>query len=333
MISPTKTKKKYCDEQFYDLVGASGTLAQEEKDLIAKIKDGFERNLSYNEVYRNSDVINTYKCWIYEGNQKEKAVGFKYLHSYPYDSIQFNSGDYIKWQYGGIQSTWLMVSIDKQHLYSIIGRIKRCNNELKWYVGVNDLRTAQCVIEDKFEDTSFMTDRSFTLQDGDIYITIPQNADTDTIKVNQRFLFEGQPFKVMGVKNFINDNTIFLTLYKDQLKPEDDLANNIADAALYNNPGGSGTYTEIAPNITTILQTQEQTYTVYKYVGTTQQVDTFTITASGIPSQYYTLTIVDGNTFKVKNNQRYAGGNLTVTCTNNITSAVTTIDIILGGLF
>jgi hypothetical protein len=333
LITPLSKPKKTCDQNFYELVGVSGTLEQETSDLTEGIKDGFERNLSYNEVYKNNDLVTLYKTWIYEGNQTDKSVGFKYLQSYPYDTLSFLGGDYIHWQYGGELSTWLMVSIDKQHLFNVKGRIKRCNNNLKWYTAVNVLQTYPCVIEDRFDGTVFMIDRTFALQDGDIYITLRQDSITSTIQVNQRFLFDGMAFKVKGVKSFINDGTLYLTLYKDQVSPNDDVINDIADAGLFIEPIPSGTYTEITPEIDYLTQGSEQTYSVYKYLLDVQQADTFITVASGIPSQYYLLTVINGNSFKVKNIARYTDGVLTITCTNNIDLSVITKTIKLGGLF
>ena len=64
-----------------------------------------------------------------EGNEADKKLGFKYLQSYPYDPPEFRIGDYVHWKYDHVKfSTWLMISLDTQHIYNTKGRIWMCNN-------------------------------------------------------------------------------------------------------------------------------------------------------------------------------------------------------------
>ena len=89
--------------------------------------------------------------------------------------------------------------------------------------------------------------------------------------------------------------------------------------------------TIITPNNDTILQNFTETYTVYKYIDNVVQADTFTITATGVSTDYYTLTVLSGNSFSVKNIKNYPNDNLTIHCVNDITSEETTFEIELKG--
>jgi hypothetical protein len=89
----------------------------------------------------------------------------------------------------------------------------------------------------------------------------------------------------------------------------------------------------ISPQTTELLQNEEVTYTVHSYTKNIVNADTFAITASGVPINYYRLTVVNGNTFKVKNIKKYSRSELLITCTNNVDSTTETISINLKGLY
>lgn len=88
----------------------------------------------------------------------------------------------------------------------------------------------------------------------------------------------------------------------------------------------------ISPQTTSMLQTETVNYSVYQYVDSVANSDTFTITASGPTTTYYILTIVDGNHFNIYNKQ-YTTTKLVVTCTNNRDASSTSISITLKGLW
>lgn len=86
----------------------------------------------------------------------------------------------------------------------------------------------------------------------------------------------------------------------------------------------------ILPQDFRILEQEQQTYSVYQYVNGFANTDTFTFTS--IPSSNYVMTIINGNSFSVKNLKRSLSP-LVVTATNDITLITTTINITLGGVF
>lgn len=89
----------------------------------------------------------------------------------------------------------------------------------------------------------------------------------------------------------------------------------------------------ISPSdVVTLLQTSSQDYTVFQYVDSVPNADTFTITASGPTTTYYTLTVTDGNHFTVLNKQM-TSTKLLITCTNNRDASVITLSITLKGLW
>jgi hypothetical protein len=89
----------------------------------------------------------------------------------------------------------------------------------------------------------------------------------------------------------------------------------------------------ISPDVTSIKQNVEQTYTVYKYTDNVVNVDTFTFTASGVTdTSYYTLTTINGNSFKVKC-LKYNVTPLVITCVSAVDATTKTISINLKSLW
>lgn len=77
-----------------------------------------------------------------------------------------------------------------------------------------------------------------------------------------------------------------------------------------------------SPDKNYVLESQEQTWSVYLYKNGTQQSDAFifSLDSNGIPSSNYTYTVLDSNSFKIKNNKRYLEDVLEVSCVSGIYS-------------
>ena len=84
-----------------------------------------------------------------------------------------------------------------------------------------------------------------------------------------------------------------------------------------------------SPDKNYVLESQEQTWLVYLYKNGTQQSDafTFSLDSNGIPSSNYTYTVLGSNSFKIKNNKRYLGDVLEVSCVSGIYSKNITINL------
>lgn len=201
-----------------------------ENTYVDFMEDTFENSANYNLVYKNFNYNTTYKTLIMNYNSERDSVGVKKLVSYPYTTIQFEIGDYIHWTYGGSQKTWLITSLDKQFTYNVNGRMERCVNNLKWIDSYGNTVSYPCVMDDKLNETTFDFKAPMYYAPGTVFVIVQKNVDTNTLKVNDRFIFDGQAFKVQGVNNFIDGNTIKFTMFKDIIADDDDLVNGIANA-------------------------------------------------------------------------------------------------------
>lgn len=92
----------------------------------------------------------------------------------------------------------------------------------------------------------------------------------------------------------------------------------------------------ITPNVTYLRLRTEQQYSIYEYANGIRQNSVFTITSTGVPKlpkNSYVLSVIDGNTFTVKNLESTDIGVLKVICQNNTNQKITNIFIELGGAF
>ena len=222
----------------YDLYRARTQCSTSESTLKQdgmeqQIKDNFESQPNYHQVYLNTDLATLYKVLIAKGNTKDKVVGYKILTSYPYDTYVFDSGDYITWTYGGETSVWLLTSIDKTYLYNVNARIRRCNNDLKWIDSNGEIPSYKCVVYDEIE-VSIKDDEKLMIAEGSILVEAQSNSDTLLINENQRFIFNGKAYKTSQVINIFDNNIIRLIMELDVVNDDlDDLANNIANVNSY----------------------------------------------------------------------------------------------------
>lgn len=249
---------------------------------------------------------------------------------------EVNLGDYIYRKIKGEEKIYLNILEGEEKQDYDISYIKECNNTLNWYLYDSNsnkkLIQQPCIIDNKITQTTFNYSESIILSQNTLTITTQNNANIKNISENNRFLFDGVPFKVQ-MKNAwqreqtMNSNSaplIYLSCIKDQISPLDDLENNIADGL----PAKDITNTSIIIALTTIGEginpnkikvNHTQTYSVYKYdEQNNKSSNTFTITASGCDPSYYTLTIIDGNNFSITNLKGNGTQYLTAHCVDNV---------------
>lgn len=336
MLTPITTKSKdNCIQRVNSVLHSNINDNTETDSQITELtRNSFKTSTDYRVVYKNFDYNKSYDAWIYEGNDEDKIVGYKYFQSYPYNTPQFKIGDYIHWNFNHKEfSTWILTSLDTQYLYNVKGRMLQCNNSLRWKDKNGNLNCYPCVIEDALTYTNFKWGSKGVVEPGgDIVVIVQKNEYTSQIDINDRFLFNEVGFKVK--QKFMELNPNYLELYMMKV-PElngDNLEDNIAinnDTENEDNNQLNGVV--LLPEIKEIMLGKTLEFNVYKYINGIKQNDTFTIEVSGVPSKYFKLNILDSNNFSIENLEEYQINPLTIICIDNESGDKISKNIWLGG--
>nr|DAJ55865.1 MAG TPA: head closure knob [Caudoviricetes sp.] len=332
MLTPTKVSTKTeCIQRINSLLHSEET-TESNSQLTQLTKDNFMNSTDHRVVYKNFDYNTAYDAWIYEGNDKDKIVGYKYLQSYPYDTPKFKIGDYIHWNFNHKElSTWILTSLDTEYLYNVKGRMLQCNNSLRWTDDKGEINCYPCVIEDALTYTNFKWGNKGVVESGgDIVVIVQRNKYTSEIKVNDRFLFDNVGFRVKQFFNELNPNYLELYMMKAPELEDDDFKNNIA---INNQPKEDTALNDIVllPNVKEIMLGEKKEFNIYNYVNGEKQDDTFTIKVKGVPQKYFNFVLIDGNNFTIENLKQYQINPLEIECIDDITGNKINKKIWLGG--
>ena len=116
--------------------------------------------------------------------------------------------------------------------------IRRCNNTLRWKDNESGvLISYPCVLDYDAGSFSPQKTKDIITPNNHITIIVQGNTDTNKILVNQRFIFNGRPFKIAGYNDYMQngevDNSttlLYFEAFLDEISPFDDLVNSIANA-------------------------------------------------------------------------------------------------------
>lgn len=334
MLTPNKvSSKENCIQRVNSVLHSDlQDNVNTDNQIMELTKNSFKINTDYRVVYKNFDYNTPYDAWIYEGNDKDKIVGFKYFQSYPYDTPQFKIGDYIHWNFNHKElSTWILTSLDTEYLYNVKGRMLECNNSLRWTDDDGELNCYPCAIEDALTYTNFKWGSKGVIENGgDIVVIVQRNEHTSKITINDRFLFNQVGFRVKQVFNELNPN--YMELYMSKA-PELSADNKEDNIAVNEEPAIEPELDNMVllPDTNEILQGEKVDFNVYNYINGEKQNDSFTVNVKGVPQKYFKFTIVDGNNFIVENLKQYQIQPLEIECIDDITGNKINKQIWLGG--
>lgn len=136
------------------------------------------------------------------------------------------------------------ITINTNNLASPVSsfEVRRCNNTLRWVNPYNGfINEVPCALDYELSSPQPLKDKDVITANGHVLVTVQGNELTKTITKNQRFIFNGQPFKVVGIQSLLNDdvdvyesNLFYIDMFLDMEQEEDDLVNNIANKTEYN---------------------------------------------------------------------------------------------------
>ena len=333
MLTPTKVSTKTNCIRLINNLLHSDLENEIDDQLLNLTAENFNNSTDHRVVYKNFDYGTSYDAWIYEGNDKDKIVGYKYFQSYPYSEPKFKIGDYIHWNFNHKEySTWILTSLDTQYLYNVKGRMLQCNNSLRWTDEDGEVNCYPCVIEDALTYTNFKWGNKGVVEaGGDIVVIVQKNKYTSKIKVNDRFLFNEVGFRVKQFFDELNPNYMELYMMKSPELNDDNFEDNIA---INQEPNKKNDLTDgivFLPDVKEIMLDETISFSVYNYEKGTKQESSFTIKVQNVPSKYFDFNVIDGNNFTIKNLKEYQINPLNIECIDDITGNKINKQIWLGG--
>lgn len=114
--------------------------------------------------------------------------------------------------------------------------VRRCNNIAKWIDEDGFLHQLPCILDYDDMSPKQRENKDIITPSNSVILIVQGNEDTLKFKENQRFIFNGRPFKINGYNNYMQNNYVdmdtpmlFFDLYLDEKKSDDDVINNIAN--------------------------------------------------------------------------------------------------------
>lgn len=233
MNTPVKFEQS-TNQLIGNILGYANNLSDEINQLANSIKEDFKTNLYYMEsgVYKDLEMSKSYDVQIYDIKTNEQKK--KMFCSYPYETVQFDIGNYLTFVYGGESTTWLITSIDKANYYEVVGEIKLCNWPLKWQDESGTILSYPCVTSNRSFDEKSGT--VITLPSNQKYILLPFNEHTSKLKADKRFFVDRKnpptPYKIIGDTdttsfNYGGKGLIQILVEQDVLKTTGEIIDNI----------------------------------------------------------------------------------------------------------
>lgn len=259
------------------------------------------------EVWKNS--VSHFQNAIVKNDRDFKRLMFKHRNTI------VHRGRYYKFEEDGQNNYWLVYEgTSEEEQYTDV-LVRRCNNMLKWIDKENGkLYEYPCVLEYDLVAPTPRVDKDIIVAYSGVTLVIQGNEITHKLKKNQRFIFNGQPFKFVAYNNWMQNGYItkdttllFIDLDLDIEKPTDDIENNIADYFEYY-PNGmpqedseiSGSNIIISPDFNSVNQYQSISFEANLYIDGEKQNDLIEVECHDAPINCYELER-ENNSFVLTN--------------------------------
>lgn len=183
------------------------------------------------EVYINH-VINESSTGRKNGDDFRKLI-FKEIIQSGQKSFRNARGHMYKFD----NNYWITTFTDNYNGDSVSVVVRRCNNIAK-YVDkeTGDIIEVPCVLDYTATSPSPKYSEDIVTPDNHVVLIVQGNNNTKWWKQNQRFIFNGRPFKITGFNNYLQNNYVtqdttilYFDLYLDEIQPGDDIENSIAN--------------------------------------------------------------------------------------------------------
>ena len=137
---------------------------------------------------------------------------------------------------------WITINTSELGTVTKDIHVRRCNNVMRWVDRTNGfINELPCAIEYVLESPKEQKDKDVKVANGHISVICQGNEATRNIPKNTRFIFNKEAYRFLAYQKMLNEDTfddstadlLYLDMYLDMIEPEDDVANNIANAGAY----------------------------------------------------------------------------------------------------
>ena len=137
---------------------------------------------------------------------------------------------------------WITINTSELGTVTKDIHVRRCNNVMRWVDRTNGfINEIPCAIEYVLESPKEQKDKDVKVANGHISVICQGNEVTRNIPKNTRFIFNKEVYRFLAYQKMLNEDTfddstadlLYLDMYLDMIEPEDDIANNIANAGAY----------------------------------------------------------------------------------------------------
>lgn len=220
--------------------------------------------------------------------------------------------------------------------------VRRANNVLRWIIG-EEIIEEPCILGYSLKYGNIYFNDVVNIPQGTLVVSCQCNENTRKIKLNDKFIFGSEVFKVKSISDYLRENTfdsnsvsiIDFEMFIDTKAPDDDFDNQIAGTGKYEDsitekPKEDDMSIILTPKDRIVLEEQEETFSCALYINGIEQKEEFSFIHNGPSNDYYEFNIIDGNQFKITNKHR-CKEDIVVRCV--CFHGEKTFNIQLGGLY
>lgn len=242
-------------------------------------------------------------------------------------------------------SVWITTNTDNYHYNTQSAIVRRCNNTLNFINSAGEIIQEPCIIEYSLKYANIYYNTLIEVPQGTITVIAQSNKNTSWIRINDRFIFGSQVFKIKTLKDYLRSDTyetdsvplVEFEMFVDSIAPDDNFDINVANMDRYKDiyPPQETPQNGIIvfPEEEYMYTGDTQNFSCYSYNNGVKTTEEFTFTFTGPNQKFYSYDIIDGNNFSVTCLNK-STTQLVVNCVSTTNADNSSkIIITLGGLY
>lgn len=243
-------------------------------------------------------------------------------------------------------SWWIVTNTDNYNSSTKSVVVRRCNNTLRYMYG-GKIIEEPCIVDYATKYSNVYYNDVIDIPQGTIEVTCQNNPNSSRITYNDRFIIGSDVYKVKVIKDYLREETfvddsnplVTFSMYVDIKSPYDDFKNRLANTDYYNTNESvqpvENDKLEIVvnPYQNSLILNEELRYNCILYNNGRETQDLFEFIPYGVPEDCYSLNILDGNNFTIKNIKPYLQNPLKIKCKVTNLDLYKEIQISLRGLY